>query len=119
VRALDATDFQRTLGTDGVLYPFWSADSRSIGFFADGKLKRVDAAGGASPLTVCDAPYPRGGTWNRDGVIVLAARSGEGLVRVAAGGGAPAPLLTPKSWPERRHGGHISCQTAISFFSST
>jgi hypothetical protein len=92
VRALEKTEFQRIAGADGAMYPFWSADGRWIGFFADGKLKRVDAAGGASPETICDAPYPRGGTWSRDGVIVMAARSGEGLVRVPASGGAPEPL---------------------------
>jgi hypothetical protein len=93
------TEFQRIAGADGALYPFWSADSRWIGFFADGKLKRVDATGGTSPETICDAPYPRGGTWSRDGVIVMAARSGEGLVRVPASGGAPEPLLSLKEVP--------------------
>ena len=50
--------------------PFWSPDSRSMGFFADGKLKRIDIDGGVVQ-TLADAPLGRGGTWNRDGVILF------------------------------------------------
>jgi Tol biopolymer transport system component len=72
--------------TEGASYPFWSPDSKTIGFFADGKLKKIDGAGG--PVQVlCDAPIGRGGTWNREGVIVFAPDGGVALSRVAAGGG--------------------------------
>jgi len=55
-------------GTQGASYPFWSPDGGFIGFFADGKLKKVDVSGGQVQV-LCDAPNGRGGAWNRDGVI--------------------------------------------------
>ena len=78
-------------GTDGGTYPFWSADGRHVGFFADGKLKKVDTLG-ASPQTVADAAAGRGGTWNGDGVILFAPETNGGLVRVAASGGPQVPV---------------------------
>ena len=58
-------------GTEGGTFPFWSPDSRFIGFFADGKLKKVPIAGGP-PIVLCDAPGGRGGSWSRDNVILFA-----------------------------------------------
>ena len=55
-------------GTEGASFPFWAPDADAIGFFAEGKLKRVDIAGGA-PQALADAPNGRGGTWNPEGVI--------------------------------------------------
>lgn len=80
-------------GTDDASYPFWSPDSRYIGFFASGKLKKIEASGGPA-LTVCDAPQGRGGTWNAAGVIVFAPASDAGLSRVAAAGGTPARITS-------------------------
>src|SRR5262249_38177351 len=74
-------------GTDGAAYPFWSPDGSSIGFFADGKLKRVSVSG-AEPIALCDAVAPRGGTWNRSGTIVFGVAGG-GLRQVAEAGGTP------------------------------
>jgi hypothetical protein len=88
VRPLDSLTTQPLPETEGANYPFWSPDSRFIGFFAGGKLKKVEVSGGP-PQTLCDA-NGRGGTWNRDGVIVFAPGTGSALYRVSAGGGDPA-----------------------------
>jgi Tol biopolymer transport system component len=90
-------------GTQGASYPFWSADGKSIGFFADAKLKKVDAAGG--PVQVlCDAPNGRSGTWNRDGVIVFAPDALGGLWRISSWGGTPVELTKPDA--SRSEGSH-------------
>ena len=81
-------------GTQGASYPFWSPDGKFIGFFADGKLKKVDVSGG-QPQVLCDAPNGRGGTWNRDGVIVFTPESFGGLFRVSSGGGSPVEITKP------------------------
>jgi Tol biopolymer transport system component len=84
-------------GTEGGAFPFWSPDSRFIGFFADGKLKKVAIAGGPS-VTLCDAPTGRGGTWSRDNVIVFSpsgiGTEHSGLLRVSSGGGVPTTATT-------------------------
>ena len=112
VRALDATEFQPLPGTEEGIYPFWSPDSRFIGFFSDGKLRRI-AAGGGPAQAICDAPFGRGGTWNREGVIVFSPSAGPEfqLQRVAAAGGAPVNithtsdggLKHPFFFPDGRH----------------
>ena len=74
-------------GTQGASYPFWSPDGKFIGFFAEGKLKKVQASGGQAQV-ICDAPNGRGGTWNRDGVILFTPDALEGLHRVTSAGGS-------------------------------
>jgi Tol biopolymer transport system component/predicted Ser/Thr protein kinase len=91
VRDLGGSSAQPVTGAENAYFPFWSPDSRSVAFFAEGKLKRVDASGGAI-LTVCDAERGVGGTWNRDGTIVFAPAPTSGISRVAAGGGKPIPV---------------------------
>jgi len=81
-------------GTEGASYPFWSPDSRFIGFFADGKLKKVEASGG-QPQVLCDAPIGRGGTWNRDGVILFSPNGFGGVFRVSSSGGSPVEVTKP------------------------
>jgi eukaryotic-like serine/threonine-protein kinase len=88
VRTLDATENRALPGTQGARFPFWSPDGHTIGFFADDKLKRVDAVSGM-PLVVADAPNARGGTWNSDGVILFAPGVSAPIVRVSTRGGAP------------------------------
>jgi len=91
VRPLDALSAQQLAGTEGAFHPFWSPDSRFLGFFADGKLKKIDAAGGP-PITLCEAPMGRGGTWNLDGVIIFAPNNTGALHRVSASGGASSEV---------------------------
>ena len=56
--------------------PFWSPDSRFIAFFSGSKLKKIEAAGGGPPQIICDCPAARGGSWNRDGVIIVGSTAG-------------------------------------------
>ena len=90
LRGLDSLVAKPLAGTEGACYPFWSADNRSVAFFAGGKLKKIEI-GGSLPQTLCDAVEPRGGTWNRDGVIVFAPGLGP-TYRISAAGGVPAQL---------------------------
>ncbi|HTR03396.1 MAG TPA: protein kinase [Thermoanaerobaculia bacterium] len=86
VRSLRTGGVAPVAGTEGGTFPFWSADSRSIGFFAGGKLRTVEASGGP-PQSLADAPTPRGGAWGPDGTIVYAPDFQGGLFRVPASGG--------------------------------
>lgn len=72
--------------------PFWSPDSRFIGFFAGGKLKKVEVSGGP-PQILCELPAARGGTWNRDGVILVGTTAGT-LFRLSQAGGELTPQTT-------------------------
>ena len=102
IRQLDSLVAKPLAGTDGGYYPFWSPDSRYLGFFAGGKLKKIEIRGGL-PQTLCDAPEGRGGTWNRDDVIVFTPVVGP-VHRISAAGGAPAPLT--KLQVERQEDAH-------------
>src|ERR1700730_10158488 len=86
VRPLDAIESRALPGTEGARFPFWSPDARTIGFFADDKLKRIDVAGGM-PLVVADAPNARGGAWNTDGVMLFAPGVSAPIMRVSMRGG--------------------------------
>ncbi len=114
VRPLDSLAAQKLAGTEDASFPFWSPDSRFLGFFTPGKLKKIDAFGGP-PQALCDAPEGNGGTWNRDGVIVFAPNRVGALARVSATGGVPADVtaldrsrqetghLWPQFLPDGRH----------------
>ena len=91
LRALNSFDARPLAGTEGALQPFWSPDSRSVAFFANTKLKRIDISGGG-PQTVCDAPSNMSGAWSRDGTIIFSRGVASGLYRVPAAGGTPVQL---------------------------
>ena len=93
VRQLDAAIAHELPGTDNGQYPFWSPDSKSIGFFANGKLERIDLAGGP-PVPLATASNPRGGTWGAQGTIVFVPSASSGLWKIAASGGPPTQLTT-------------------------
>ena len=97
VRPVGSLAGQPLAGTDGASYPFWSPDGQTIGFFGEGKLKKISMAGGP-PLSLCDAPIGKGGTWNREGTILFTPTSGSGIFRVSAAGGKPSSVtqLDPK-----------------------
>ncbi len=93
LRPLATTTAQPLAGTERAMYPFWSPDGRSIGFFAGGSVKRLDLSGGA-PQTLARAGNPGGGTWSADGVIVFAPDALSPLRRVSATGGEAAAVTT-------------------------
>ena len=97
IRSFEEDEARVLPGTEGAGQAFWSPDSRFLGFFADGQLKKIDVAGGP-PQVLCDAPTggrTTGGTWNSDGTIVFGVGGSSGLLRVSAGGGTPVPVTQP------------------------
>ena len=96
LRALDSFDVNSIPGTEGAGGPFFSPDSQWIGFFAEGKLKKVSVAGG-TPITLADANLTQpGGTWGPNDTIVFRQRS-PNLAAIPAAGGTPEPLISPDS----------------------
>ncbi len=93
VRPLDSDTAQSLEGTDGAFFPFWSEDSRSLGFFADAKLKKIAASGGPV-TTLADASNARVGAWGRDDVIIFSPDFREALYRIPASGGHPTQVTT-------------------------
>jgi eukaryotic-like serine/threonine-protein kinase len=95
VRPLDSDKFTELEGTAGASTHFWSPDSRSIAFFADGKLKKIPAAGGPAE-ELCAAPYDWVGTWGRDGTILFSQipPAEPGIFRVSERGGEPLRVLS-------------------------
>ncbi|CAN5836950.1 hypothetical protein BH24ACI4_BH24ACI4_27800 [soil metagenome] len=96
VRPLSSLDARPIPGTEGATSVFWSPDGRSVGFFADDKLKRVALAGGA-PVHICSVRQGIGhsGTWGADGSILFASVQGEAIMRVPASSGTPVEVLKP------------------------
>jgi eukaryotic-like serine/threonine-protein kinase len=112
LRSLDTPTAQPLAGTDAATFPFWSPDSRSIGFFADGKLRRMDSDGGSATI-LANAPLGQGGAWNRDGTILFAPAPASPLLQISATGGEPTAVTTidpqqvghsfPQFLPDGRH----------------
>ena len=114
VRSLESFDLRPVAGSEGAVTPFWSPDGRSLGFFARGRLWRVDLAGGV-PRLLANVSDPRGGTWGPDDVIVYSPNPDGGLYRIPAAGGTPVELTSldrvgqeishrwPRFLPDGRH----------------
>jgi eukaryotic-like serine/threonine-protein kinase len=112
LRFLDSTSSRPLAGTDYALFPFWSPDSRSIGFFAEGRLKRIDIDGGSVQI-LAKVNVPAGGAWNRDGVILFPIVPDSPLLRISVSGGEPVPATQlqegqtghqfPQFLPDSRH----------------
>ena len=125
VRRLDQLQAAPLAGTDGAREPMFSPDGQWIGFFADGKLKKVSVTGGAS-VVLCEAPNARGAFWAEDGTIVFQPNTGAGmnLLRVQASGGKAEPLTTleegeaTQRWPQILPGGKAVLYTGHSTTSS-
>jgi len=98
VRSLDRVDAVRLKGTEGAMSPFFSPDGRWLGFFADGRLKKIAVSGG-SAVTLADAPSPAGGSWGSDGRIVFAGTPAGGLSVTSDQGGGVEVLTKPR--PDR------------------
>jgi Tol biopolymer transport system component len=105
VRPMNVLEAHMIAGTEGAIFPFWSPDGHSLGFFADGKVKTVDLNGGSS-LVLCDAPFGRGGAWGPGGVILFTPGTQSPLMQVSATGGTPVPVTkidgsqhTSHRWP--------------------
>ena len=94
VRPLASAESRQLAGTDGALFPFWSPDSRSIGFFAGSKLRKIDATGGPSQTLAEASADPRGGAWAPDGTILFAPNILLPLMRVSASGGPVSEVTT-------------------------
>ena len=106
VRPMGSLTAQPMPGTEGAASPFWSPNSRAIGFFAQGKLKKI-ALSGEPPVVLCDVSSNRGGgTWNRDNVILFVPHLNAGVHRVSAAGGTPTPVTTPDA--AREETSHLS-----------
>jgi len=107
VRALNSLTAQPLAGTDGGVRPFWSPDSRYVGFIADGVMKKVDVTGGP-PTKICDAPGGSDGTWSPAGVILWDGSGNDPLYRVSAAGGTRSVAValdtakkeTSVGWPQ-------------------
>ena len=105
VRPLDSGSGQLLPGMENAFAPFWSPDSRSLGFFADGKLKKIDASGGTVDTLSSLGRPGEGGTWNQDGIILFNSGLGMGLHRVSSSGEGASPLTVPnESLDEFMHG---------------
>ena len=105
VRPMNAVEAHALPDTNDAIFPFWSPDNRSLGFFANNKLKTIEIDGGVAQV-LCDVPLGRGGAWGSGGVIVYSASPVSALSQVSASGGAPVALTkldepqhTSHRWP--------------------
>jgi len=121
IRPLDQLQATALSGTEDARDPFFSPDGQWIGFFADGKLKKISVQGGAA-VTLCDAPFDLGGSWGDDGTIVFTPDLRGALSKISSAGGTLQSLTTldkqggegTQRWPQILPGGK-----AVLFTSNT
>jgi eukaryotic-like serine/threonine-protein kinase len=106
LRYLNSTSVQPLAGTDSPQFPFWSPDSRSIGFGSSGWLKRIDLDGGAV-RKLANAPLFLGGTWNTDGSILFVPNTNSRVFRISDGGGDPVAVTPPLDPEAHQHFPHV------------
>jgi serine/threonine protein kinase/Tol biopolymer transport system component len=94
IRSMSSDSVQPLAGTQGATFPFWSPDGRFLGFFADGKLKKIEVSSGAV-ATLADVATSRGGSWGTSGLIVYAPTGSAGLYTVSENGGSPERVMEP------------------------
>ena len=105
IRRLDEARFRPIPGTENPTGPFFSADGKWIGFFGNGKLRKIPVEGGA-PVVLCESGNFPSGSWGDDGSIIAALRANGGLWRVPSAGGNPTPVTELKPgevrhrWPQ-------------------
>jgi len=106
IYSLESGEAKQLSSTEGAKFQFWSPDSKSLAFFADAKLKRIDIAGG-EPTILCDAPNARGGAWGSGGTILFTPSTTTPIFRISASGGSPVQVTrldpdvhTTHRWPE-------------------
>ena len=92
IRGLNSNNAKALPGTEGAASPFWSPDSRFLGFWADGKLKKIDLAGSA--VTICESPPTFSGSWSKEGIILF---NQERMLRRVSANGGPTAALAPFS----------------------
>jgi len=95
VRFLDSFVAHTLPGTEGASFPFWSPNSRTLGFFAGGVLNIIEAEGGSAVAIASNCRDAGGGSWNRDGTILFVPDRNKGVYKVAATGGNPLPVIAP------------------------
>ncbi len=100
-RLLDQAQATLLPGTENAADPFFSPDGQWIGFFADGKMKKISVQRGAA-VPLCDAPDARGASWGEDGSIIVTLTQGGGLSRVPEGG-TPQAITKPGQTGEATH----------------
>ncbi len=102
IRDLSAMSAKPIGETEGASYPFWSPDGTYLGFFADGKLKKIDLRGG-SPQVLAEAPSGRGGSWSKEGIILFAPNIRSPILSISEAGGTPRPVSKFDSKKETTH----------------
>jgi serine/threonine-protein kinase len=106
LRAMDSTEIKPVPGTEGAVIPFFSPDGQWLGFFADGKMKKVSVNGGVA-VNLADALFPGGASWSKEGKILFTPILGaSSIYEVSDAGGAVRPLTrldkeeSAHRWPE-------------------